>query len=112
MGVSIRYYTIYGVKLEYNKKLSSSLYEEAMDDDDCPFILSDGMNGKYTILGKVLYNSGDLRWGDDGDDYVEVDLDSLSDYETQYRQEFIAKFPNFATLLDHPFKLMTLVHYS
>lgn len=107
MGISVNYYTIYGVKLAWNKEFNETLEELGYGHNETPFVLKDVMSGKYIILGKVLH-----EWDEYGDCFSEIDIDSLSDYEEQYRQEFVAKFPEFATLLDHPFKLMTLVHYS
>lgn len=49
---------------------------------------------------------------EDGDDFTEIDLSTLADREEKYKQEFVAKFPTFAHLMDRPFKLMTFVHYS
>lgn len=111
MGISTNYYTVHGVKLEWNDEFHEA-YDEVYNDEDTPIVNFESICGEYIILGKILYDSGDLRWGDLKDAFVEIDLDSLSDIEADYKKEFIAKFPKFASLVEKPFKLMTFVHYS
>lgn len=111
MGISTNYYTVHGLRLEWNDEFNEA-YDEVYDVADTPFVLIDGMSGEYIILGKILYDSGDLRWGETEDSFVDIDLDTLPALESKYKQEFIAKFPEFASLVEQPFKLMTFVHYS
>ena len=111
MGISTNYYTVHGIKLEWNDEFNEA-YDEVYDDADTPFVLIDGMSGEYIILGKILYDSGDLRYGETEDSFVEINLDILPDIEMDYKQEFIAKFPQFKNLVTEDFKLMTFVHYS
>jgi len=112
MGVSTNFYTIYGVRTEWDSDFSEA-YDEVYKDPDVPFVLMDSMGGEYFIFGIVLFNSGDMRWGfENGDAFKEIDLGALSGLETEYRQKFIPKFPQFASLIDQPFKLMTLAHYG
>ena len=111
MGISTHYYTVHGVNLPWNDEFTEA-YDEVYDDDDTPFVLLESMCGEYIILGTTLYDSGDLRWGDMKDTFVEIDLDTLPALESKYKQEFTAKFPEFASLVEQPFKLMTFVHYS
>jgi hypothetical protein len=112
MGVSTHFYTIHGIKIDCNKKFNK-VYDSVYDDADTPFILMDGMGGKYMIFGNVLFDSGDMRWGfEDGDVFVEIDTSSLTESENEYKQAFIAKFPEFADLMNSPFKLYTFAHYS
>lgn len=111
MGISTHYYTVYGVKHEWNDAFIEA-HEEVYDDEDTPIIITDSMSGEYMIFGKVLYDSGDQRWGEIEDVFVEIDVDGLKDVETKYKEEFSAKFPDFANLVDRQFKLMTFVHYS
>jgi hypothetical protein len=81
------------------------------DDEDTPFVLIDGYSGEYVILGVKLFDSGDQRYGEVEDVYVEIDIGKLHNLEFEYRKEFEAKFPQFVeTLLKEPFKLMTLMH--
>lgn len=108
MGISTNYYTIYGIKCDYDKSFAES-YNEVYDDNDTPFVLIDGMGGDYMIFGVVLFDSGNLRYGDIKDYFVEIEIDSYK--EMEYKRQFNAKFPTFSHLMDAPFKLMTLVHY-
>lgn len=112
MGVSTRFYTICGIKTEWNEEFSE-VYEEVYDDIDTPWVLMDGMGGKYMIFGAVLFKSGDARWGfEGGDSFKEIDLSKLSDIEASYKKQFVEKFPQFKHMMDQPFRVMTLVHYS
>lgn len=111
MGISTNYYTIYGTRIEWNDEFSEA-YEEAYDDTDTPFVLLDSMCCEYIILGDILFDSGDLRWGEPNDVCVEIDIHKLGELELEYRKQFIAKFPRFESLMYAPFKLMTFVHYS
>ena len=111
MGVSTNYYTIYGVKLDWNDEFHTA-WDDVYGDKDTPFVLSDGYRCEYIILGKILFDSGDQRGLEIKDSFVEINMDSLPDIEANYRAEFVAKFPQFAYLVDKPFKIMTLVHYS
>lgn len=116
MGISTNYYTFYGIKHEYNAELGEFVegdYVDAYDDEDLPTIIIDGMSGKYVILGKILFDSGDLRFGELEESYVEIDLNELDSVEMKYKQSFIKKFPNYSHLVNEQrFKLMTFVHYS
>ena len=111
MGIDTHYYTMHGVKTEWNDDFAQA-YDEVYDDDDTPFVLLESMCGEYMIFGNVLYDSGNLRWGDMKDTFVEIDIQKLGELELKYRKEFIAKFPEFEKFMHEPFKLMTFVHYS
>ena len=111
MGISTHYYTIYGIKTNYSSEFSEGSYDDVYNDEDTPFVLIDGMSGEYMVFGKVLFDSGDLRWGDTKDCYVEIDQSSLPQIEVEYREAFVKKFPDFEHLIEGEFKLMTLVHY-
>jgi hypothetical protein len=112
MGVSTNFYTVYGVKLDWHDELHAA-YDEVYDHSDTPNIIADGMGGDYIILGTVLYDSGDARYGFDGGDQMkEIDLDSLAGLAAEYREQFTAKFPQFAALVATPFKLIAFAHYS
>jgi len=112
MGVSTNFYTVYGVKTEWNDEFHEA-YDDVYNDEDTPNVIADGMSGEYIVLGIVLYDSGDMRWGfEKGDSFKEVELETLSNMERQYKSQFTAKFPQFSHLLDTTFKLMTFAHYS
>lgn len=111
MGIDTHYYTMHGIKLDFNNEFCEA-HNEVYRDDDTPFVLFDAMSAEYMILGTVLYDSGNLRWGDLNNSVVEIDIQKLGELELQYRKQFIAKFPQFESLVIEPFKLMTLVHYS
>ena len=111
MGISTHYYTIHGIKTEWNSAFSD-LLDEVYDEVVTPFVLMDLMGGEYMIFGVALFDSGDLRWGEEKDTFIEIDPKSFTKLEKKYKKEFIAKFPQFAHLMDSKFKLMTITHYS
>jgi hypothetical protein len=112
MGISTHFYTICGIKAEWNEEFACA-HDEVYDNPDTPFVLFDGIGGKYTIFGEVLFDSGDARWGfEDGDHFKEIDLSMLSEIEANYKKKFAEKFPQFKHLVEQPFKVMTLSHHS
>lgn len=111
MGINTHYYTVFGIKLDWNDEFNEA-YDEVYDDDDTPTVILESMCGEYLILGDILYDSGNLRWGDMKDAFVEIDTEKLPELEAKYKQEFIAKFPEFKELVAKPFKLMTFMHLS
>lgn len=111
MGISTHFYTVYGTKVPYDDEFGEA-YDLVYDDTDTPHIIFDG-DGGYVILGKNLFDSGDLRWGEFTDMYTEVDIEELPAFEIEYKKKkFLEKFPQFPHLVEHPFKIITLAHYS
>jgi hypothetical protein len=115
MGINTYFYTIHGVKTEWDDEFHSEYYE-AYDHGiiGLPWVLVDGMGGKYIIFGTPLFTSGNLRWGfEEGDSYKELDLQNLNELEVKYREEFGKKFQKHVHLLgSEPFKLISLIHFS
>lgn len=70
------------------------------------------MSGNYMIFGKILFDSGNLRWGDMEDVHVDVDLNKLSEYKDKCVEQFMNYFPTFGHYMDNEWKLMTFAHYS
>ncbi len=115
MGINTHYYTVYGVNIDsYDDELSevySDVYDEVKDNKDMAIIL-DSMSGSYMIFGKILFDSGDLRWGDYKDAHTDIDLNKLSEYKDMCVEQFMNYFPTFGHYMDLEWKLMTFVHYS
>lgn len=112
MGVSTNFYTIFGVKLDWNDEFSDA-YNDRYDNPELPNVILDGMCGEYIVLGKILWDSGDMRYGfEDSVGTGEIDLASRPQVEAEYREKFLKVFPDFAHLIDKPFKLICLAHYS
>lgn len=112
MGISTNFYTICGIKINWNDDFSEA-YEEVYNDSDTPHVLFECYACKYMIFGERLFDSGDYRWGfEGGDHFKEIDLSKLSEIEANYKKQFVEKFPQFKHLMEQPFKVMTLVHYS
>lgn len=112
MGVSTNCYTIIGVRLEMNDAFVEA-WDDVYSDDDTPNVIVDCMSGEYLILGEILFDSGDYRWGfEDGDTYKEHSHTKLIEKEQAYKTAFISKFPEFKDLVKEPFKVISVVHYS
>jgi hypothetical protein len=110
MGVSTNFYTIFGVKLDWNDAFHEAY--EAKYDELAVSVIVDGMSGEYIILGNILHDSGDMRYGfEDCDTAKEYDIKELKKLEKAYRTAFAKQFPNFLHLIDTPFKVITLAHY-
>lgn len=117
MGINTHYYTVYGVKVQgYDNELSEELYAtnlcDTIESSEELDIIMDGMSGSYMIFGKILFDSGDLRWNDFEDTFVEINLDHLPAYKTVATNAMGQHLPNFKHYLEGGWKLMTLVHYS
>lgn len=118
MGISTNFYTIYGLYLEEDHKDFNSLYEYYDENYDeisknINFIF-DGMSGKYIVIGEVLFDSGDARYGfEDGDALALISVGGLSLVEESYKQNFRKYFPEkFHYILDSEFKIITFSHYA
>lgn len=121
MGINVHYYAYYGIKLEFTDKQTktfeelSELFDEVtgVAEDASEMMLFDGYGGEYIIVGKMLFDSGDLRYNDIEDTFKSIPLDSLPQIETEYRAKFAKYFPEFKHLIDgKKFELMVFVHYS
>lgn len=116
MGINTHYYTVYGVKIDFDDEFNEHMHEDNLYDivkqSEYLDIISDGMSGEYMIIGKILFDSGDLRWGDVQDTFVEINPAWLKSYKVQATEEFMNYFPSYGYMLDNEWKLMTLVHYS
>lgn len=116
MGINTHYYTVYGVKHEgYDNEFSETLYDEKYDEieahEDVDVIM-DGMSGSYMIVGKILFDSGDLRWNDIEDTFVEINPAHLKMYKVKATNAFNTLFPEYKHMAEGEWKLMTLAHYS
>lgn len=117
MGISTRYYTIYGVELPYdplssagdNEEFHEILYEKSAGFDH----IADAMSANYLLLGKVLFRSGDLRWSETIDTWNVIQLDKLEEIDKEWRSNFVTQFPEYAYLIENlPSRLITFAHYS
>ena len=115
MGINTHYYTVYGIKHpEYTDEMCEALDEK--DDALCGNpdldVIADGMGGDYTIIGKILFDSGDLRYNDILDTFVEINPSHLKMYKVKATNAFNELFPDLTHMTEGEWKLMTLVHYS
>lgn len=112
MGTSTNFYMINGIRIPWNEDFYAA-YDEAYDDEDTPNVIPECISGEYIILGDILADSGDCRYGfENGDQFKEIDRTKLYTLETMYKNAFISKFPKFTHLMDEPFKLIFVAHYS
>jgi len=121
MGINTHYYTVYGVYVKsYDDELSEELYGEGdlyklFTDGTLPpdfGLIMDSMSGDYMVFGKILFDSGDLRWNDFKDTFVEIEVDALAEHKAQYIEQFMNYFPSFGYYMDNEWKLMTFMHLS
>ncbi len=112
MGVSTHAYAVYGVKIPWREDFCDA-HELVYDDADLPDLIFDGMSGEYIVIGKILFDSGDFRWGfENGDIYKSIDTSQLEKIEADYRKSFENKFPQFVHLISQPFSLQVFMHWS
>lgn len=107
MGVSTNWYTLIGVKHNFDDKFIEAWYN-VYSDEDTPYVLIECMGGKYMTLGEVLFVSGDYRHCFED----EYSLEEISEKEKNYKESFVRKFPEFAHLVNAPFKVISVAHYS
>lgn len=124
MGINTHYYTFWGVVLDYNlfgKNTEENIIKNEQFHEELYTAgssskwsyIGDGMNGEYLLLGKILFDSGDLRWSDFEDTWQEIPLDKLPELDVEWRKAFQEDVPDYAYLIDNvPSKLITLAHYS
>jgi len=125
MGILTHYYTVYGVYVKsYDDELSEELYGEGdlyklFEDGTLPKDFGLIMDDDHMVFGKILFDSGDLRWNDFKDtfveievDFVEIEEDALAEHKAQYIEQFMNYFPSFGYYMDHEWKLMTFMHLS
>lgn len=115
MGINTHYYTVYGVYVDsYDMDFHEAwdeLYYEIKDNKNLAIIM-DGYSANYMIFGKILFDSGDLRWSEVEDVHVNIDLTKLEEYKAKCVEQFMNYFPSFGFYMDYEWKLMTFVHYS
>ena len=107
MGVSTRYYTVYGVYHEgYDSDLSELAYERKFD------LIMDSMGGEYYVVGATLFDGGDMRWSDFKDIFKRIDLQDLDRIKEEYSEKFREILPEYADKLNGNWELMTFMHCS
>jgi hypothetical protein len=118
MGINTHYYTVYGKRINsYDDELSEALYGkgdlyETVEENEQLDIIMDGMGGNYMVVGKILFDSGDLRWNKIKDTFVTVDLSKLTDIRLGAVQEMQRLLPEFSHYLDGEWAIMTFMHLS
>jgi hypothetical protein len=115
MGVSTECMVYWGIRLEWNHDLNER-FEEFWEEDresELPGHVFDGMSCEYMVLGVQLWNGGDIRYGlEGGQPFTQQDVSELALMEAKYKEKFCNQFPEFAQLMDQPFKLCMFSHYS
>lgn len=109
MGVSTEAFTFYGVKLDWNDEFAEA-YDDYYDALESVVIL-DGMGGDYIVIGAKLFESGDSRW-DAMSGFGIIDVNSLDAEKKAATDLFLEHMPEFSSLIEGEWKLMTFIHYS
>lgn len=120
MGINTHYYTFFGTKHPFylnGKKHTEEddAFHDALYDGNYSGFdhVSDGMGGEYLLLGRKLFDSGDLRWNDIEDTWVDIELDKLPQIDVEWRNAFREVFPQYAYLIENvTSKLITFMHLS
>ena len=124
MGIDIKLYTYYGIRCDWNDdfydaydEVESQLIKEFGYKGPYPSerninLLLDGMCGEYIIFGIELYDSGNMRFWDNINNFEEINISNLKNSENEYREKFKKIYPNHYHLIeDKPFVLMNIIHY-
>lgn len=106
MSVTVDFYSIYGIKIDFDESLNEA-YEEVYNDPNCPWILVDAMTGEYMILGIELGSLRAYR-----DDEKIVSTFDLHNEKKRYRRNFKQFFPDHGHLLDQPWTFIMKAHYG
>lgn len=113
MGVDINIYTVWGVRVpEYNEDFVVA-YERKYGYTVPPrtTAIFDGMGGEYMVLGYILFNGGNIRYGEFNETFMQQDISALPALEENYRKKFFEDFPDFAQLLNEPFQILSFVYF-
>jgi hypothetical protein len=112
MGVDVRAISIYGIRIEWDKRLADRIDElDHYGWGENPHILQDGMDARYMILGPILFNSGSDRWGFNGHSYMAILPNAAKELWKEWKTQFREKFPEFTGYLDEPPTFITLMYY-
>ena len=128
MGVNLNVYGIFGVKttdhdiydkinyvndLDYvDDEPSAEVSEQILKASElhkiCDFI-QDGYCGEYSIIGTIIYSSGDFRYGwDEAENNKTYSIQEL--LELEIKQKELLKY--FGIEIDEPFHFFGIKHYS
>jgi len=122
MGININVYTIWGLKhpmdTSFRKEwgdIEEHLFER-YGNRDYPesFQIRAIIGDNYVVVGHVLYDSGDFRYMDNMNEYAKLDIDpkELRRLEREYKRKFAKLYPRHKYLVDQPFELFNMIHYS
>ncbi len=114
MGINSHYYTVYGVYMDWDNDFNEEYDEvyKAVDQAGVD-VVQDGMAGEYIVVGKILFNSGDMRWSEIKDTFVRIDMDGLEDMKVQVMMELLELMPkNSYKLATANWQIMTFLHLS
>ncbi len=111
MGVSTTMYTVFGVKIQFDSDFIDQAEADGVYHTLEKYIIADGMGGEYIVVGKVLFDSGDMRW-DAPEGFEEIDVTALEDGRAEVVAAFNEHLPDRRGILDQPWKLFSFVHYS
>ncbi len=115
MGIDTYYYTCYGVKIEGLPDDLNEAYDKVYDaasKDTRINIIMDGMGCDYTYICKSFFKSGNFRWNDVYDTYVEIDITKLDDYKKEVSEAFLEHFPELGRYIEGEWKLFTFLHFT
>lgn len=113
MGISTYYYTIIGISgdVEDHKEFFDYYEENSKILDQIPIMFD--MDYKKFYLGDVMFDSGNLRYMDLEDTYVEFGHYEISIKEAKLKEKFKKIVEQrFHNVIDRPFNVITFMHCS
>lgn len=110
MGVSCKFYTVYGVKhgpLNYEEIEEPVNYHE---DKTLPRVISVDMDGNKYVVGKVLFECNDLIEGPNY--FVTVEQNRLNELRTKCIRSIEKNFPELLHLVEGEWKVHSFIQFS
>ncbi len=104
MGVDTTVYTIHGIRIPYDDKLTDILYER---DSLNEYYIADGMNGEYIIIGAILTSFDQYSEG-----FEEIDISSFGDRRAKVIRKFKEEMPELVQRIDTEWSLFSFIHFA
>ena len=113
MGVDINMYTFWGIRVPTYDEEFVEKYEEkyGYSNRSKSGGIFDGMSGEYMVLGCILFDSGNIRYGELHEGFMQQDIRTIPALEEDYREKFLEDFPEYAYLLSEPFQIISFTHF-
>lgn len=114
MGIDINFYMVFGTRVSCKENEGLIEKFEALTENGGKPIdyLLDFRKGEWLILGTILADSGNLRYGDFKDDFVSKKISELVHLENAYKMNFLKHFPEHYDAVRPHFEIMFVAQYT